>query len=130
MCQENTDEDAVIAANLRFYDAFASLDIRVMDKVWETSDRVLCVHPGWAVLAGWEKVRKSWQDIFYNTALMQFNITSTQVIVQGDSAWVSCVENITSVVDGRASNFTVQATNIFVRTAGGGWLKAHHHASG
>ena len=130
MVQDNTDEDAVITANLGFYDAFSSLDIRKMDKVWEQSDRVLCVHPGWAVLGGWEKIRKSWQDIFYNTTLMQFNITSTQVVVQGDSAWVSCVENITSVLDGRASNFTVQATNIFVRAPDGGWLVVHHHASG
>lgn len=129
MIQEIIDEDAALAANLRFYDAFSSLDILEMDKVWEQSDRVLCVHPGWDVLSGWVNVRKSWQAIFYNTTLMQFNITGGQVVLQGDSAWVLCVENITSVLDGRVSNLAVQATNIFVR-AGGGWLMVHHHASG
>ena len=61
---------------------------------------------------------ESWEGIFYNTSLMHFNITSAQVIIQGDCAWVSCVENITSVVDARATNFAVQATNIFIRAGG------------
>ena len=49
---------------------------------------------------------------------MHFNITDTRVVIQGDSAWVSCVENISSVMDGRATNFGVQATNVFVRSGG------------
>ena len=65
---------------------------------------------------------------FRNTTLMHFNISDAEVIVHGDSAWVSCVENITSVVDGRATNFGVQATNIFVRTSDG-WKMVHHHGS-
>ena len=104
------------------------LAIEDMDKVWENSDRVLCIHPGWRALVGWEEVRKSWEGIFYNTTLMHFNLTETQVVVHGDSAWVTCVENITSVVDGSASNFGVQATNVFVRDDGG-WVIVHHHGS-
>ena len=129
MSEQGSDVDAVIAANLGFYEAFGSLDIQRMDSVWEPSDRVLCVHPGWPALTGWEKIRNSWQGIFDNTALMHFNITDAQAIVHGDSAWVSCVENITSVVDGRARSFAVQATNIFVRSDDG-WRMVHHHASG
>ena len=129
MSQEGPDKDAVLAANLRFYEAFGSLDIAAMDQVWETSDRVLCIHPGWRLLTGWEGVRRSWESIFDSTTLMHFNITDAQVIVHGDCAWVSCVENISSVLDGRASNFAVQATNVFVRGKGG-WLMVHHHASG
>ena len=129
MSQDDSDVNAVIAANLRFYAAFGSLDIEEMDKVWENSDRVLCIHPGWRLITGWEQVRKSWEGIFYNTTLMHFNITGARVIIHGDSAWVSCLENITSVVDGRATNFAVQATNIFVRGEDG-WFMVHHHGSG
>ena len=129
MGQDNSDVEAVIAANLRFYEAFGSLDILEMDKVWEQSDRVLCLHPGWKVIRGWEHVRASWGGIFNNASLMHFNITDSQVTVHGDTAWVSCLENVTSVLDGRASNFAVQATNIFVRGAED-WLMVHHHASG
>ena len=129
MAGDDPDVNAVKAANLRFYEAFGSLDIDLMERVWETSDRVLCIHPGWQLLMGWEEVRKSWERIFYNTTLMHFTITGAQVIIQGDSAWVSCIENITSVVDARATNLAVQATNIFVRGEGG-WRMVHHHASG
>ena len=129
MALEDADVEAVRAANLRFYNAFGSLDIDEMDRIWETSERVLCIHPGWRLLTGWEKVRKSWESIFDNTTLMHFAITDAQVTVQGDCAWVSCLENITSVVDGSASNFAIQATNVFVR-GNSGWFMVHHHGSG
>ena len=129
MSQEDPDIKAVEAANLGFYDAFGGLDISEMAKVWDNSDQSLCIHPGGRLLVGWAQVGKSWEDIFYNTTLMHFNITGTKVVVNGDSAWVSCIENITTVVDGRAGNFAVQATNIF-RRVGGSWLMVHHHGSG
>ena len=129
MSQDDSSVDGVLAANLRFYQACGSLDIEEMDKVWEPSDRVLCIHPGWRLLEGWNDVRKSWEGIFHNSTLMHFNISDAQAFVHGDSAWVSCVENITSVHDGRASNFAIQATNVFVRD-GEGWLMVHHHGSG
>ena len=129
MGPDPADIEAVLAANLSFYHAFGSLQIEGMDRVWDRSDRVLCIHPGWRVLAGWEQVRNSWESIFHNTSLMHFTITDAQVVVHGDCAWVSCVENITSVVDARANSFGVQATNVFVRGEDR-WLMVHHHGSG
>ena len=129
MSSSEPDVEAVKAANLRFYQAFGSLDIAKMQQVWETSPRAMCLHPGWRLLTGWEEIRASWEGIFYNTSLMHFNITEIQVVVQGDSAWVFCMENISSVTDGRAINFGVKATNVFVRSDDG-WRMVHHHASG
>ena len=129
MSGSEPDVEAVKAVNLRFYEAFGSLDIAEMQQVWETSPRAMCLHPGWRLLTGWEEIRASWEGIFRNTTLMHFNITDTQVVVQGDCAWVSCVENISSVIDGRASNFGIQATNVLVRSDDG-WRIVHHHASG
>ena len=129
MAGNDPDVEVVKAVNLRFYQAFGSLDIVEMGQVWERSDRAMCIHPGWRLLTGWEEIRESWEGIFSNTTLMHFNITETQVVVQGDCAWVSCVENIGSIMDGRATNFGVQATNVFVRSEGG-WRMVHHHASG
>jgi ketosteroid isomerase-like protein len=125
---EISDTEAVKTANLGFYQAFSALDVEQMSRVWEPSHRALCVHPGWSALSGWEAIRKSWQSIFDNTALMHFNITGVNVVIQADCAWVSCVENITTVVEGRATEFAVQATNIFVR-AGDSWRMVHHHGS-
>jgi ketosteroid isomerase-like protein len=77
---------------------------------------------------GWERIRESWENIFNNTTLMHFHIQYVNVVARGDSGWVTCVENISSVLQGRASNFGILATNIFVRTPQG-WRMIAHHAS-
>ena len=120
--------EAVREANRRFYDAFGALDIQAMEAAWEPSERALCVHPGWEALVGWDQIRASWLGIFDNTTLMHFNLQYLNVAVEGDCGWVTCVENISSVLQGRASNFGILATNIFVR-APGGWRMIAHHAS-
>ena len=125
------DEAAVQAvkeANQRFYDAFGALDIDLMEAAWEPSERALCVHPGWPPLTGWEQIRESWRRIFDNATLMHFNVRYVNVAVQEDCGWVTCVENISSVLQGRADNFGVLATNIFVRTPQE-WCMVAHHAS-
>ena len=128
MPSDKEDIEAVKAANQRFYDAFGALDMGMMEAAWEPSSRALCVHPGWAPLVAWEPVRDSWQRIFDNTSLMHFNLRYVNVAVEGDCAWVTCVENITTVLQGQAGNFAVLATNIFVRTSQG-WRITAHHAS-
>ena len=116
------------AANQRFYDAFGALDIEMMDDVWDQSEKAMCVHPGWPALMDWEMIRQSWDRIFQNTSLMLFNIRSINAVVVGDCGWVTCTENISSVLQGTASNFGILATNIFVRTPEG-WRMIAHHAS-
>jgi ketosteroid isomerase-like protein len=126
MPSEDEDIEAVKAANQRFYDAFGALDIEAMEAAWEPSDRAMCVHPGWQPLVGWDDIRASWQGIFDNAMLMHFNVQYVNVVAEGDCGWVTCVENITSVLQGRASNFGILATNIFVRTPQGWRMTAHH----
>ncbi len=120
--------EAIKAANQRFYDAFGALDIDLMEAAWETSEQAVCVHPGWPPIVGWNLIKESWQRIFDSTTLMHFNIHYVNVVSTGDSGWVTCVENISSVLQGRASNFGILATNIFVRTPLG-WRMTAHHAS-
>jgi ketosteroid isomerase-like protein len=128
MPSDLTDLEELKQTNQRFYDAFGALDIQGMDAIWETSSRALCVHPGWQPLVGWESIRASWQGIFDGATLMHFIIQYINVAVEGDCGWVTCVENITSVLQGRANNFGVLATNIFVRGPHG-WRMIAHHAS-
>ncbi len=128
MLSAAADTDALKAANQQFYAAFGALDLAAMDDICLDSEQALCVHPGWQPLVGWETIRESWRRIFDNTTLMHFNIRYVNVVVEGDCGWVTCVENITSVLQGRADNFGVLATNIFIRT-GSGWRLIAHHAS-
>ena len=128
MEQQDPDLVSLLEANDEFYNAFSTLDIGAMDGIWEPSERTRCMHPGWPLITGWEQVRQSWENIFNNTTMMHFIITEAQPVVQGDMGWVDCIENVTSLVDGRAAGFAARSTNIFARS-GGRWLMVHHHAS-
>ncbi|MEN9507423.1 MAG: hypothetical protein RI958_3349 [Actinomycetota bacterium] len=112
----------VLTANQAFYDAHESRDIAAMVGVWEQSDRVVCIHPGWPIVRGWDAVIDSWQRIFRGPGRNQFIVTNEAVTLDGDLAWVTCDENL--VADGVTG--TIAATNIFTRSAGGWKLVVHH----
>jgi ketosteroid isomerase-like protein len=123
------DETAAVEeANLRFYQAFESMDIAEMERVWVRRDYVRCVHPGWALLEGWEAVRQSWETIFKHSGEMRFSLSEVRARVDGGLAWVTCTENILSEVRGTIAVTALLATNVFERH-GREWLIVHHHAS-
>ena len=124
----DNQELTLFTVNRRFYEAFSTLDIEEMSKIWEHSERVHCIHPGWPLLSGWEIVRKSWETIFSNTTLMHFALEEVKITVQGECGWVDCIENITSVIDGAAASFAIQTTNIYT-LEDDTWLMVHHHGS-
>jgi hypothetical protein len=95
-----------------------------MASAWELSDRIVCTHPGWTTLHGWPKIGASWRAIFNSTPL-QFILTNEHVVVLGDTAVVTCDENL---IDPRGSG-TVAALNVFVRSEKGWVLIAHHGSS-
>jgi len=116
---------AVLAANRAFYDAHEQRDLAAMQAVWEHSDRVVCIHPGWPILRTWPVVEASWQRILAGPGRNQFIVTNDEVIViDARTAWVTLDENI---VQG-GSTGTIAATNVFVRHDDG-WKLVHHHGS-
>ena len=131
------DVEAVRAANMALYDAFEAGDIDLMTAVWlddSASEVVSCVHPGWAPLHGTAAVLRSWSMIMANTSYIQFVLTDVKVSVTGDTAVVTCGENMltgmpstpeepAALAGGRAV-----ATNVFRRTPSG-WRLWVHHAS-
>ncbi|MDQ4070936.1 MAG: nuclear transport factor 2 family protein [Actinomycetota bacterium] len=119
-----SDREAVAAANKAFYAAFEARDLDAMSKVWEHSDRIVCTHPGWASLRGWGQVAASFFALFQNAQQLQFILTKESAEVAGDVAWVTVDENI---LQGTSAT-TVAALNLFVRSADG-WRMVAHHAS-
>lgn len=126
MLKERIEE--VTRANQEFYQAFESLDIARMDRIWAQQEYVTCIHPGWTLRIGWPAVRDSWVLIFNNTFSMKFDLTEIQVQVAGDVAWVICTENITSLQGDTTQESRVLATNLYERV-GEQWKIIHHHGS-
>ncbi len=123
-----TAEVPVNEVNRRFYGAFESLDFKRMEEIWLREDYIKCVHPGWALLSGWDAVMESWRRIFENTQQMHCTLTNVQTRVRGDLAWVTLYENLNSTRQGQTHGAVVLTTNIYEQRPDG-WFMIHHHGS-
>ncbi len=119
-------DQAVLAANLRYYEAFEASDLDAMSGLWEHSDRVVCTHPGWSTLRGWGPVAASYYALFQQPHHLQFVLTEARTVVAGSTAWVSVDENLLGEHQG---GVTIATINLFVRDADGGWRMVVHHGS-
>ena len=122
------ESQAVIAANAAFYQAFETLDVQEMEKVWLRASYIKCVHPGWPLLRGWGPIMASWERIFANTFGMHFTLSDVQVEVSGSLAWVVLIENLESRGYDGPSRSEILTTNLFEKRQGQ-WFIVHHHAS-
>ena len=119
---------SVEEANTAFYRALESGLLERMDEVWAHEDWVRCVHPGWDLLTGWNRVRESWEMIFESGQKLRASASDVWVKTDGDFAWVSCTENITVFNEASFDSALAAATNLSMR-ANNRWLLIHHHAS-
>jgi ketosteroid isomerase-like protein len=114
-----TDNDAVLAANLEFYRAFAARDLAAMDGLWALRAPVACLHPGWTALKERNAIMESWQEILSNPDAPRIACFDEQVFLYGNAALVLCEEEL----DGG----TLAASNLFIREDDE-WRIVHHHA--
>ena len=118
----------VEAANTALYEAMETADVDRMASVWDEDepDALVCVHPGWPMLRGRAQVLRSVSAIMANTPYIQFFLTDVDVRVDGDTAVVTCTENILTEVTQDGSSGQVVATNVFRRRPDGWRLQVHH----
>ncbi len=135
MSGASTDVEAVEAANTALYDALEQGDLDALSERW-LDNGISVVHPGWPVLNGRAEVMRSYALIMASTEYIQFFLTDVEVSVMGDTAMVTCTENILSggpaEEDGSAGPLVgglVVATNVFRRTGDGSWKVWSHHGS-
>lgn len=122
------DEQEVADANLAFYRAFESSDIKHMEALWASTSDIQCGHPGWRMLRGWGPVMESWQRIFETSPSMNFTLTDVHIEVRGDIAWATLYENLQGSVQGQSYSAAILTTNMFQKTAEG-WRMILHHGS-
>ena len=129
MTDADADADEVEAVNAAMYEAFETADVDRMQTVWDEVDpaAVVCVHPGWPMLRGREQVLRSWSAVMAGTEYIQFFLTDVRVSVLGDTAVVTCTENVlTEVTEAAHAGSSVVATNVLVRRPGGWRVQVHH----
>ncbi|MFK4597279.1 nuclear transport factor 2 family protein [Streptomyces pristinaespiralis] len=127
-----TDTELVEQANTAFYETMERGDFDELSDLW-LDDDISCIHPGWPVLSGRGEVLRSYALIMANTEYIQFFLTDVKVHLAGDTALVTCTENILSggpAEDGGELGplvgQLVVATNVFRRTPDGWKIWSHH----
>lgn len=112
-----------------FYEALGRADLEAMMAVWAEDDDIICVHPGGPRLAGLEQVREGWRSIFSGGPGPRPDV-SQQLVISGMMTAVHSVQESFTLEDpqGNPMPVPVIATNVYLRTAAG-WRMIAHHAS-
>jgi uncharacterized protein (TIGR02246 family) len=113
----------------RFYEALRRGDIEALMAVWADDEEVVCVHPGGGRVVGTAAIRASFEAIFANGAIP---VQPEQVHrLEAISGVVHhLVERIAVAHDEGLRAAWVMATNVYLQTAQGWRLVAHHASPG
>jgi ketosteroid isomerase-like protein len=121
-------------ANTAFYTAIEGGDLDALERLWldgPTSASVCCIHPGNPPLYGRRAVLRSFAALMAATPYIQFILTDVHVTIAGETAVVTCMEDVLTSGQAAGAVFAANravATNVMVRV-GGEWRLWLHHAS-
>ncbi len=127
--RDDGDRAAVLAAHARFYAAVETGDLDALLEVWTDEEGSVSAHPGAAPIHGTPAVVRGWALVMASTDYIQFFLTDVEVTVSGDTAAVTCTENVLSA-DRAVATDTFrggrgQALSVFKRSATGWRLWIH-----
>ena len=111
----------------QFYEALQRGDLDKLMSVWAEDDEVVCVHPGGGRVIGQAAIRASFEAIFGNGGVPVMPEQLHRLQHMG-TALHHLVERIDVVTEQGRQTAWVLATNVYVKTAQG-WRLAAHHAS-
>ncbi len=113
----------------QFYEALQQGDVESLMAVWAHDDDVVCVHPGGPRLVGRAAIRAAFEAVFSNGAV---DAQPEKVRrFQGPACAVhSVLERVRVMTDEGPHSAWVIATNVYLQTARGWRLVAHHASPG
>ena len=111
----------------QFYEALQQADLERLMAVWADDEDVACVHPGGPRVTGPAAIRASFEAIFANGAIPVVPQATRRLQAMG-SAVHHVLERITVAEEAGERSAWVLATNVFLKTAQG-WRMVAHHAS-
>jgi uncharacterized protein (TIGR02246 family) len=112
---------------LQFYEALQHADIEALMAVWSDDDDIVCVHPGGGRVVGAPAIRATFEQIFGNGPIdaRPEKVRRLQTL---SCAVHSVLERIGVMTPKGPQAAWVVATNVYVKSAEG-WRLAAHHAS-
>ena len=113
----------------QFYEALQQGDIVKLMAVWTDDDEIVCVHPGGARVIGAAAIRASFEAIFGNGPVPAHPEQVHRLQSVG-CAMHHLVERITIQTSEGVQIGWVLATNVYLKTALGWRLVAHHASPG
>lgn len=113
----------------RFYEALQRGDLDALMSVWADDDEIVCVHPGGARVVGPAAIRASFGAIFATAPIL---VVPEQVHrLEALSGVVHhLLERVEVTTKEGPRNAWVMATNVYLQTARGWRLVAHHASPG
>ena len=131
MSDSTVDEEAVLDANQKFYEALSAGSIEGISAACAHDPDVTALHEtSTEVAVGWPAVLDSWKAVpFESFAELSCIMTKPAIKVHGSIARVAGLERVRGKTkNGDAFAFTALGTNIFEKRENR-WLIVHHHAS-
>lgn len=112
-----------------FYEALQRGDIEKLMAVWSDDDEICCVHPNGPRVVGAAAIRAAFDAMFAN-GVIDARPERVRRVVSHGCAVHSVVECIQLLTDEGPQLAWVLATNVYVKTALGWRLVAHHASPG
>jgi len=113
----------------QFYEALREGDLNRLMALWAEDEDVFCVHPGGARLCGVAAVRSAFEALFANGSISVRPENVRRVHALG-TAVHSVMERIDIATAEGPRVGWVMATNVYLKTAQGWRLVAHHASPG
>jgi len=123
----NAIGSSVDEAEANFYEALQVADLERLMACWADEDEVFCVHPGGPRLVGLGAIRAAFDAMFTNGNL-RIQPEAVRKIDSLASAVHSVRERIEVLTPEGPMTAFVLATNVYLKTAQG-WRMVAHHAS-
>ena len=113
----------------QFYEALREADLERLMALWADDEEIFCVHPGGPRVVGADAIRATFEAIFANGAIAVHADKVRRVHAAGGAVH-SVVERIEVPGPEGAQTAWVLATNVYVHSAQGWRLVAHHASPG
>ena len=111
------------------YEALQQGDIEKLMSAWSDDDDIACVHPGGTRVIGAAAIRSSFESIFANGAI-NAHPEKVHRVLSHSSAVHSVLERVEVMSKDGPHSAWVIATNVYLKTAQGWRLVAHHASPG